>query len=31
VFLTNRWGVEQETPRRALNAVYAALGSEVAR
>jgi CubicO group peptidase (beta-lactamase class C family) len=25
VFLTNRWGVEQETPRRALNAVYGAL------
>jgi CubicO group peptidase (beta-lactamase class C family) len=25
VFLTNRWGQEHETPRRALNAVYGAL------
>ncbi len=25
VFLTNRWGIEQETARRALNAVYGAL------
>ena len=25
VFLTNRWGIEQETPRRMLNAVYGSL------
>lgn len=29
VFLTNRWGIEQDTPRRALNAVHAALALEV--
>lgn len=27
VYLTNRWGAEQETPRRLLNVVYAALGA----
>jgi CubicO group peptidase (beta-lactamase class C family) len=25
VFLTNRWGLEHETPRRILNAVYGAM------